>query len=257
VGESSAVIIGARGGIGAALAELLENDPNYAQVIRFHRESTPPLDIVDEASIAAAAASLTGAHPPISLVIVATGLLHSTQKGPEKSLRELDPDWMMENFRINAVGPALVAKHFLPIMAKQGPICFAALSARVGSISDNRLGGWHSYRASKSALNMFIRNIAIEWQRKNPQSVIVGLHPGTVETALSAELTEHLGYEKHGDSRPAKGNARNGTTSKRLKSHHGDGEIETPRDRDGTFEPQLLRKNQTRLTQMDDQILTL
>ena len=79
----------------------------------------------------------------------------------------------------------------------------------------------------------------------------------TVETALSAELTEHLGYEKHGDSRPAKGNARNGTTSKRLKSQHGDVEIETPRDRDGTFEPQLLRKNQTRLTQMDDQILTL
>ena len=162
MGESSAVIIGARGGIGAALAELLENDPNYAQVIRFHRESAPPLDIGNEASIAAAAASLTGAHPPISLVIVATGLLHSTQKGPEKSLRELDPDWMMENFRINAVGPALVAKHFLPIMAKQGPICFAALSARVSSISDNRLGGWHSYRASKSALNMFIRNIAIE-----------------------------------------------------------------------------------------------
>jgi putative transposase len=79
----------------------------------------------------------------------------------------------------------------------------------------------------------------------------------TVETALSAELTEHLGYEKHGDSRPAKGNARNGTTSQRLKSQHGDVEIETPRDRDGTFEPQLLRKNQTRLTQIDDQILTL
>jgi NAD(P)-dependent dehydrogenase (short-subunit alcohol dehydrogenase family) len=196
VGESSAVIIGARGGIGAALADVLEKDPNYAQVIRLHRESNPPVNLLDETSIAAAAASLTTALPPISLVLVATGLLHSNQNGPEKSLRELDPDWMIENFRINAVGPALVAKHFLPIMAKQGPICFAALSARVGSISDNRLGGWHSYRASKSALNMLIRNIAIEWQRKNPQSVVVGLHPGTVETALSAPFKGNPAHER-------------------------------------------------------------
>jgi NAD(P)-dependent dehydrogenase (short-subunit alcohol dehydrogenase family) len=197
------MIFGARGGIGAALADALEQDPNYAQVIRLHRESDPLLDIMDEASIAAAAASLAGTYPPISMVIVATGVLHSTQKGPEKSLRELDPDWMMENFRINAVGPALVAKHFLPIMAKQGPICFAALSARVGSISDNRLGGWHSYRASKSALNMFIRNIAIEWQRKNPQSVVVGLHPGTVETALSAPFKGNPAHERFTPARAA------------------------------------------------------
>ena len=203
MGESSAMIFGARGGIGAALADALEQDPNYAQVIRLHRESNPLLDIMDEASIAAAAAALAGTYPPISMVIVATGVLHSTQKGPEKSLRELDPDWMMENFRINAVGPALVAKHFLPIMAKQGPICFAALSARVGSISDNRLGGWHSYRASKSALNMFIRNIAIEWQRKNPQSVVVGLHPGTVETALSAPFKGNPAHERFPPARAA------------------------------------------------------
>lgn len=203
MGESSAVIIGARGGIGAALADVLEKDPNYAQVIRLHRESNPPVNLLDESSIAAAAASLTAAHPPISLVLVATGLLHSNQNGPEKSLRELDPDWMIENFRINAVGPALVAKHFLPIMAKQGPICFAALSARVGSISDNRLGGWHSYRASKSALNMLIRNIAIEWQRKNPQSVVVGLHPGTVETALSAPFKGNPAHERFSPARAA------------------------------------------------------
>jgi NAD(P)-dependent dehydrogenase (short-subunit alcohol dehydrogenase family) len=203
VGESSAVIIGARGGIGVALADALEKDPNYAQVIRLHRESNPPVNLLDETSIAAAAASLTAALPPISLVLVATGLLHSNQNGPEKSLRELDPDWMIENFRINAVGPALVAKHFLPIMVKQGPICFAALSARVGSISDNRLGGWHSYRASKSALNMLIRNIAIEWQRKNPQSVVVGLHPGTVETALSAPFKGNPAHERFSPARAA------------------------------------------------------
>jgi NAD(P)-dependent dehydrogenase (short-subunit alcohol dehydrogenase family) len=203
VGESSAVIIGARGGIGAALADVLEQDPNYAQVIRLHRESNLPVNILDEASLAAAAAALSGTNPPINLVVVATGLLHSEQKGPEKSLRELDPDWMIENFRINALGPALVAKHFLPIMAKQGPICFAALSARVGSISDNRLGGWHSYRASKSALNMLIRNIAIEWHRKNPQSIIVGLHPGTVETALSAPFKGNPAHERFTPARAA------------------------------------------------------
>lgn len=203
MGERSAVIIGARGGIGAALADALEQDPSYAHVTRLHRQSALPVDILDEASIAAAAASLADTSPPVDLVIVATGLLHSATKGPEKSLRELDPDWMMENYRINAVGPALVAKHFLPIMAKQGPICFAALSARVGSISDNRLGGWHSYRASKSALNMFIRNIAIEWQRKNPQSVIVGLHPGTVETALSAPFKGNPAHERFSPARAA------------------------------------------------------
>ncbi len=203
MGDRSAVIIGARGSIGAALADALEQDPNYAKVIRLHREGAPPCNIGDEVSISAAAADLKGTYPPISLVIVATGVLHSTSKGPEKSLRELDPDWMVENFRINAVGPALVAKHFLPIMAKQGPICFAALSARVGSISDNRLGGWHSYRASKSALNMFIRNIAIEWQRKNSQSVVVGLHPGTVETALSAPYKGNPAHERFTPSRAA------------------------------------------------------
>ncbi|MFN3618847.1 SDR family NAD(P)-dependent oxidoreductase [Sphingorhabdus sp.] len=203
MGERTAIIIGARGGIGSAMADAFDKDPNYAHVIRFHRESPTPVDILDEASIASAAASLAATKTPVHMIIVATGLLHSATKGPEKSLRELDPDWMMENYRINAVGPALVAKHFLPLMAKQGPICFAALSARVGSISDNRLGGWHSYRASKSALNMLIRNISIEWQRKNPQSVIVGLHPGTVETPLSAPFKGNPAHERFTPDRAA------------------------------------------------------
>nr|WP_315477707.1 SDR family NAD(P)-dependent oxidoreductase [uncultured Sphingorhabdus sp.] len=201
--DRTAVIIGARGGIGAALADALDRGSSYANVIRLHRESDLPVDILDEASIATAAASLANTQPPVQLVVVATGLLHSAGKGPEKSLRELDPDWMMQNYRVNAVGPALVAKHFLPIMAKKGPNCCAVLSARVGSISDNSLGGWHSYRASKSALNMLIRNIAIEWQRKNPQSVIVGLHPGTVETALSAPFKGNPAHERFTPARAA------------------------------------------------------
>lgn len=201
--DRTAVIIGARGGIGAALADALDLGSSYANVIRLHRESDLPFNILDETSIATAAASLADTRPPVQLVIVATGLLHSAGKGPEKSLRELGPDWMMQNYRVNAIGPALVAKHFLPIMTKQGPICFAALSARVGSISDNSLGGWHSYRASKSALNMLIRNIAIEWQRKNPQSVIVGLHPGTVETALSAPFKGNPAHQRFTPARAA------------------------------------------------------
>lgn len=199
--ERTAVIIGARGGIGAALADALETGAEYDRVVRLHRESAPAVDILDEASIATAASSLGDTAP--QLVIVATGLLHTADKGPEKSLRELDPDWMIQNYRVNAVGPALVAKHFLPIMAKQGPICFAALSARVGSISDNRLGGWHSYRASKSALNMLLRNIAIEWQRKNAQSVVIGLHPGTVETQLSAPFKGNPAHERFAPARAA------------------------------------------------------
>ena len=123
-------------------------------------------------------------------------MLHKDASGPEKSLRELDPEWMILNYRVNAIGPALVARHFLPLMPREGRICFAALSARVGSISDNRLGGWHSYRASKAALNMLVRNIAVEWQRKNPDSIIVGLHPGTVETGLSAPFKGNPAHER-------------------------------------------------------------
>ena len=181
----TAIIIGANGGIGNAFAENLENRGNWL-VHRLARSGQPSVDICDEGSIADAANRLKQSGCVPDLVIVASGLLHRDGKGPEKSLNELDAQWMLENFTINAVGPTLIAKHFLPLMPRDRRICFAALSARVGSISDNRLGGWYSYRASKAALNMLIRNLAIEWQRKNPQSVIVGLHPGTVDTNLSA-----------------------------------------------------------------------
>jgi NAD(P)-dependent dehydrogenase (short-subunit alcohol dehydrogenase family) len=203
VSERAAIIIGAKGGIGAALADAMEQRNDGTRVIRLHRASTPPVDLADEDSIAAAAAEIEAMAYDISLVVVATGLLHADGRGPEKSLRELDAAWMARNFQINAIGPALVAKHFLPIMVRQNPIYFAALSARVGSISDNRLGGWHSYRASKAALNMLIRNIAIEWQRKNPQSVVVGLHPGTVETSLSAPFRGNPAHERFTPERSA------------------------------------------------------
>lgn len=194
--NSGAIIIGATGGIGAGLFESLKDHDGIDTVLGLSRHSVPAIDILDEASIAAAADHVRQSGITLTLIIVATGILHKDGRGPEKSIRELDADWMVENYRLNAVAPALIAKHFLPLMPRTGRTCFAALSARVGSISDNRLGGWHSYRASKAALNMLIRNLSIEWQRKNPEAIIVGLHPGTVETGLSAPFKGNPEHER-------------------------------------------------------------
>lgn len=193
--QPSAIIIGANGGIGGALADRLDVDSKYL-VHRMGRADPWRVELTDEESIKRAAEEFAELGVSLELVIVATGLLHRNTRGPEKSMSELDPEWMMENYRINAVGPALIAKHFLPLMPRDRRACFAVLSARVGSISDNRLGGWHSYRASKAALNMLIRNLAIEWQRKNPASIIIGLHPGTVETSLSAPFKGNNNTER-------------------------------------------------------------
>ena len=181
---SAAVVIGASGGIGAALVEALRDEDIYDVVHALSRSGDIPIDIEDEASIAAAAARIA-AGPAPSLVIVATGLLHRGERMPEKSYRELDPDWLATNLRVNAIGPALIAKHILPIMPKQGRCVFAILSARIGSISDNRLGGWYGYRMAKAAVNQLVRTLSIEDKRRNDRSIIVGLHPGTVDTGLS------------------------------------------------------------------------
>jgi NAD(P)-dependent dehydrogenase (short-subunit alcohol dehydrogenase family) len=184
-----AVVIGTSGGIGKALADAIEEEG--ATVHRLARSSSGSehLDLTDEASIAAAAAKVGTPD----LVIVATGLLHDGDFGPERAMRDLDPAWVARNFAINAIGPALVAKHFLPIMRKSGRCIFAVLSARIGSISDNRLGGWYAYRASKAALNQFVRTIAIEERRRNDRTIVVGLHPGTVDTALSKPFQGNVG----------------------------------------------------------------
>lgn len=185
-GKTSAVVIGASGGIGGAFEAALLDEGAFDVVHGFARSRTGALhlDLLDEASIAAAAAHVAQGPSP-TLVIVATGLLHAGDQGPEKALRDLDPDWLAQVYAVNAIGPALVAKHFLPIMPRAGRAVFAALSARVGSISDNRLGGWHGYRASKAALNMIVRNLAIEERRRNDRAIVVTLHPGTVDTGLS------------------------------------------------------------------------
>ena len=185
-GNGAAVVIGASGGIGAAFEATLIEEGAFDVVHGYarSRSGAQHLDLEDEDSIAAAAAHVAGGPKP-TLVIVATGVLHAGGRGPEKALRELDPAWLAKVHAVNAIGPALVAKHFLPIMPNSGRTVFAALSARVGSIADNRLGGWHGYRASKAALNMLVRTLAIEERRRNSRAIVVALHPGTVDTALS------------------------------------------------------------------------
>ena len=173
-------MIGATGGIGSALAALLEE--RGSPVLRLGRGTTPRLDLLDEASIAACAAA---AGDGLRLVIDATGFLHDDRFAPEKSLRAIDPAAMAQSFAVNATGPALLMKHFLPRLAREGRAVFATLSARVGSIADNHLGGWYSYRASKAALNQLVRTAAIELARTRKEAVCVALHPGTVETGLS------------------------------------------------------------------------
>ena len=184
--SGAAIVIGASGGIGAALEEALVDEGAFDIVHGFARSrgGAQHLDLEDEASIAAAAAFVAKGPAP-TLVIVATGLLHDGARGPEKSMRDLDPAWLMRNFAVNTIGPALVAKHFLPLGAKGNRAVFAALSARVGSITDNKMGGWYGYRAAKAALNMMIRSLAIEEKRRNDRSIVVALHPGTVDTNLS------------------------------------------------------------------------
>jgi len=189
----SAVVIGATGGVGAAVVDHLRASGRYAVVHALSRSDTG-LDLEDEATIAAAAGAVADGPVP-TLVFVATGVLHHGQS-PERTYRALTAEHLMRDYRVNTVGPALVAKHFLPILPRDRRAVFAALSARVGSIGDNRLGGWHAYRASKVALNMILRNLAIELARSHPQAVIAGLHPGTVDTALSQPFQKGVTPER-------------------------------------------------------------
>lgn len=185
-----AVIVGASGGIGAAMKQALEMSGAFVRVHGSARadgsgEELPRLDLTDEHTIAAAADHVKATGLEMRVLFDATGLLHGDGVGPEKSLGALDPAHMAQAFAINAIGPALLMKHFLPLMPKAGKSVFATLSAKVGSIGDNQLGGWYSYRASKAALNQLVRTAAIELARKAPEAICVALHPGTVETGLS------------------------------------------------------------------------
>lgn len=183
-----AVVIGSTGGIGAAIADILEQSGAFAGVTGFSRTSQSGINLLDEQSIIRAADTVRARQMDLRLVLDATGFLHGSGFTPEKSLAALTPEHMAHAFAVNAMGPALVMKHFLPLLPKEGKSIFATLSAKVGSIGDNRLGGWYSYRASKAALNQLVHTAAIELARRKPEALCVALHPGTVDTGLSSDF---------------------------------------------------------------------
>lgn len=187
--QSLALVIGAKGGLGAALLAQLEGDANYAQAIGLSRNAEVSVNYDDETSIAKAAKHVADlcktSNLQLRLLIVATGFLHGEQGQPERSFTNMDAAYLTQVFQINTLGPALVMKHFLPLLPKTGRCVAGFVSARVGSISDNALGGWYGYRASKAALNQLVKTASIEMTRRNKDSICVSLHPGTVATALS------------------------------------------------------------------------
>jgi NAD(P)-dependent dehydrogenase (short-subunit alcohol dehydrogenase family) len=179
-----AVVIGSTGGIGAAFVDALEASGQFDTVIGLSRRTDPPLDLLDEASIETAAAFVKK-QGQLRLVVDATGILSDDDMSPEKALRQIDPAQMARSYAINAIGPALLLKHFGPALSREGKSAFATLSAKVGSIGDNGLGGWISYRAAKAGLNQIVRTASIELGRRAPELVVMALHPGTVDTGLS------------------------------------------------------------------------
>lgn len=174
----TSLIVG-QGGIGRALADALPG------AVRWSR---PGVDPTDEASVVRAAAALG----ELDLAIVTTGMLHDARQRPERALKELDPAALARSFAINSIAPAILAKHLIPRMPRDRRAVFAVLGARVGSIGDNRTGGWHGYRASKAALVMLVRTVAIEVARTRPRTIVVALHPGTVDTAMSRPFHAHV-----------------------------------------------------------------
>ena len=187
-----ALVIGANGAIGSAFVNAFRSDPNCLHVEAVSRESPSGFDLLNEESIRVQA-SLSTSAGPFDIIIDATGALEIDGLGPEKSLMGLNQHHLMQSFLVNAIGPALVIRHFSPLLSK-GASIYAKLSARVGSIADNKKGGWYGYRASKAALNMMLQTAAIELQRKSPTLRVVALQPGTVRSKLSDPYTSSLGH---------------------------------------------------------------
>jgi NAD(P)-dependent dehydrogenase (short-subunit alcohol dehydrogenase family) len=178
-----ALIIGSSGTIGSAFIDLFENHPSCSSVMGIHRHSENHLDYQNLDSIESCAIAL-GAQAPFQLIINTIGVLHTNDWMPEKRLDDLNAEQLAELMKINAIGPALTIRHFSKLLDPKNSI-MVSLSAKVGSIEDNRLGGWYSYRASKAALNMLIKTASIEWACTKPNTALIAMHPGTVNSRLS------------------------------------------------------------------------
>ena len=199
--RANVAVFGAGGAIGGALVRQLAADPQISTVYALSRRQVKPpaasvvtctVDVNDETSISDAVGNIT-AEGPLDVVVVAIGVLHEGDSlRPEKTMREISADSMRHVFAINTFAPAIIAKYCLPQLRRGSKSVFAALSARVGSIADNRLGGWASYRASKAALNMILKTLSIEHARRFPDSVVAALHPGTVDSDLSAPFQSNV-----------------------------------------------------------------
>lgn len=185
-----ALVIGARGSIGTAFVEAFQGDHHCACVKAVARSDQSDFDVTDQGSIERHAAACA-AQGPYNVVVDATGALQINGKGPEKSLAALDTEQLDRSFRVNAIGPIMVLQRFAPLLAP-GRSIYAKLSARLGSISDNQIGGWYGYRASKAAVNMLLQTAAIELQRVNPELLVAALQPGTVRSKLSAPYASRV-----------------------------------------------------------------
>ena len=210
----NALVVGATQGIGLEFVKQLLQDSRIEHLFATYRsvqtadallalaDQYPqrlhclPMDLTEEAQIATGLAQISAIAPQLHFVINCVGLLHSENQQPEKALRQLNSDNLLNYFQVNSIGPALLAKHLLPALKHADPSLFATISAKIGSIGDNRIGGWYGYRASKAALNMFLKTASIEYRRRSPKTTIVMLHPGTTDTALSKPFQRGVPPEK-------------------------------------------------------------
>lgn len=212
--NSNVLIIGASQGIGLGFVRTLLQQPKVSRLYATYREeqsatelialsqeyserlSCLQVDVTQESQIIRAVKQINAEVDRLHLVIYCVGVLHEGNLTPEKSLRQIVPENLLYSFQVNSIGAVLFAKHLMPLFKHGDRHIFACISAKVGSIGDNRLGGWYGYRASKAALNMFLKTAAIEYSRRCPKTIVVALHPGTTDTRLSKPFQKNVPPEK-------------------------------------------------------------
>lgn len=210
IDRANALIVGASQGIGLGFVKSLLQQDNFQSIYATYRNPDTAgellglerqygvrlkclqVDITDESQIAAATKEIQNSVKQLHLAIYCVGVLHNRHLFPEKSLRQIEPEKLLYSFQVNSIGAVLLAKHLMPLFNKKERSVFASISAKVGSIGDNRLGGWYGYRASKAALNMFLKTTAIEYSRRCPKTIVVALHPGTTDTRLSQPFQKNV-----------------------------------------------------------------